>query len=310
MPLGEEKGEDLVLVQTVDFITPVLDDPFAFGQAAAANALSDLYAMGARPIAAMNITGFPASLLNPKDGASGAGMLALSEILRGGRSKVEEAGARLLGGHSVDDTEPKYGLAATGLARQSELFLQSAGRPGDVLVLTKPIGGGVLSTALRRDGLPPRILEELTRTLTALNAAASSAARAAKVSAATDVTGFGLLGHLSNLVVASGVRAEIRAGAVPVLEGARELAQTGCFPGGAKRNLSYVAGRISLTMDAAVEPWLELLLADPMTSGGLLLAVSEERVDDLLREGEARGQLWSRIGRLEAGTPAIRVTLD
>ncbi len=309
LPLGPGTGDDTVLVQTVDFITPVLDDPYAFGQAAAANALSDLYAMGARPIAAMNIVGFPAALLDQSGATRGAGPETLAGMLRGGRAKVEEAGAQLLGGHTVDDAEPKYGLAATGLARRSELLLQSGARPGDALVLTKPIGGGVLSTALRRDGLAPAVLEELTRVLTALNATASAAARTAKASAATDVTGFGLLGHLSNLVVASGVRAEIAAEAVPILGGVVQLAQHGCFPGGARRNLSYVTSRLTLSFASGVEPWQELLLADPMTSGGLLLAVSEDKVGELLREGRANGQEWSRIGRLTAGSPAIRITL-
>lgn len=257
---------DTVLVQTVDFITPVLDDPYSFGQAAAANSLSDLYAMGARPVTALNLVAFPAGLEIPGATDSAA---VLGAILRGGRDKVAEAGATIIGGHSVDDPEPKYGLAATGIARRSELLLQSGAHPGEVLFLTKPIGGGVLSTALKRGGLGPdgltqADLDELTRVLTTLNAFGRDAALAVGARAATDVTGFGLLGHLSNLVLASGVGAEISARLVPVMPGALQLARrgSGCFPGGARRNLDFVAGRVDLDFANGVEEWFQLLLAD------------------------------------------------
>jgi len=329
-PLGPygRPGEDTVLVQTVDFITPVLDDPYSFGQAAAANALSDIYAMGARPVTALNLVAFP-PLPDPSrrsapdhSGSRGhpvsPGPEVLAAILRGGLDKVTEAGATLLGGHSVVDPELKYGLAVTGLAGRSELLLQSAGRPGDALFLTKPIGGGLLSGTLKREGLAPKALDDLTRVVTALNAFGRDAAHAAGARAATDVTGFGLLGHLANLAIASGVGAEVEAGLVPVIPAARDIAVRegpGVFPGGARRNLDFVAGRLALAFDKAVEPWRRLLLADPVTSGGLLVAVPPAGVEtftrtvsEALSSDPRRGYWCSRVGRLtdEAGT--IRVT--
>lgn len=286
---------DVILLQTVDFITPVLDDPYAFGQVAAANSLSDIYAMGGRPVSAMNLVAFPASRV---------GLEVLGTILKGGRDKVQESRARLVGGHSVEDDEPKYGLAVTGLARRSELMLQSAGRPGDVLYLTKPIGGGVLSALLKRDGLPPTLLGEFTHVLTTLNDYARDAAVAAGARCATDVTGFGLLGHLSNLILASGVGVELKAAATPVLPGALEAAERQVFPGGAQRNLDFVGSRLGLTFDPHLEPWRRKLLADPMTSGGLLVAVPEAGVNlfeahlgPMSCDGGHR-PTWARIGRL------------
>jgi len=321
---------DTVLVQTVDFITPVLDDPYAFGQAAAANALSDIYAMGARPVTALNLVAFPADRLRrpagtARPGADGPfGPEVLAAILRGGRDKLTEAGVALLGGHSIDDPEPKYGLAVTGLARRSELLLQSGGRPGDVLFLTKPIGGGLLSTALKRHGLSPDALAELTLVLTTLNAFGRDAALAVGATAATDVTGFGLLGHLSNLVLASGVGAQVEVAAVPVMEAALALAARGpeVFPGGARRNLEFVEGRVGLSFagEPASDSWRRLLLADPMTSGGLLVAVPpaqvarfaellEASLSRVLKKQEAgRTTLWcSRIGSLTDRTATIVV---
>lgn len=277
-----ELDADTLLVQTLDFITPVLDDPYSFGQAAAANALSDIYAMGALPLTAMNIVAFPATL------AGRSATEVLAAILRGGRDKVAEAGASIIGGHSVEDAEPKYGLAVTGVARRPELLLQSAGRPGDVLFLTKPIGGGVLSTALKRQGLPPDILAELTQVLTTLNAFGRDAALGAGVRAATDVTGFGLLGHLSNLMLASGVGAEIEAERVPLITGAAAFAAQGFFPSGARRNLEFVSQRVSLEFRGQVgsrpdTSWRRLVLADPLTSGGLLVAVPADGADTFAR---------------------------
>jgi len=331
---------DTVLVQTVDFITPVLDDPYAFGQAAAANSLSDIYAMGARPVTALNLVAFPADRLrrparSARPGADGPfGPEVLAAILRGGRDKLTEAGVALLGGHSIDDPEPKYGLAVTGLARRSELLFQSGGRPGDVLFLTKPIGGGLLTTALKLEGLPPADLAEFTAVLTTLNAYGRDAALAAGATAATDVTGFGLLGHLSNLVLASGVGAEIEAAAVPVIPAALALASRGpaSFPGGAARNLAFVASRVNLTFSggqpgevtgeggqpgAMAAAGRRLLLADPMTSGGLLVAVPPEqaaRFAEVARAGlkqkaKDTGYWCSRIGRLTDRPAAIAVAL-
>jgi selenide,water dikinase len=319
-PSPASPGSDIVLVQTADFITPVLDDPYAFGQAAAANALSDIYAMGARPVTALNLAAFPADLLATPEGGE-----ILAAILRGGRDKIEEAGAVLIGGHTIDDREPKYGLAVTGVALRSRLLLQSGGRPGDVLFLTKPIGAGLVISALKRDLLDAAALAELTEVLTALNSSGRDAALAVGARAATDITGFGLLGHLSNLVLASGVGAEIRASAVPVMTTALALAtgKAEVFGGGARRNLDFVRGRVDL--QATVEPWQLLLLSDPMTSGGLLVAVAEDKADtfaDLLgrawpssgpgealqkQNAGAPGYWRSRVGRLTSETGRIVV---
>ncbi len=334
---------DTVLVQTVDFITPILDDPYSFGQAAAANSLSDIYAMGARPITALNLLAFPAKLKPPDSSVAAGGTPGqarvrgatdsedvIAAILRGGRDKAAEAGAAIIGGHSVDDPEPKYGLAVTGIARRSELLLQSAGKPGDVLFLTKPIGGGVLSTALKRGGvgpggLAPEALAELTAVLAALNGPGCDAAQAVGARCATDVTGFGLLGHLSNIVLASGVGAEIQASEVPAMAAALELASSQgeqAFPGGAARNLDFAASRLDLAFAGEVELWRRLLLADPMTSGGLLVAVAETQAEAFARlmiaalsprdnkmNLPARKGWCSRIGRLtgQAGRIAVSV---
>lgn len=257
----------------MDFITPVLDDPYHFGQAAAANALGDIYAMGGRPVSAMAVCGFP---------AASAGLDILAEILRGGRDKVAEAGAELVGGHTIEDAEPKYGLAVTGVARRDQLLLQSEARPGDALFLTKPLGGGVLSTALKREGLPQGILAELTLVLTSLNRPGRDAAVAVEARAATDVTGFGLLGHLSHLLVASGVGAVIRASAMPFIAGAPAAAEGGLLPGGARRNLEFAHERVRLRVDPVLPAWKQLLLADPMTSGGLLVAVPADRSEEFI----------------------------
>jgi len=313
---------DTVLVQTVDFITPVLDDPYRFGQAAAANALSDIYAMGARPVTGLNLVAFPSKLLAPTppeasratSGAAPApepvsGVRILTDILRGGLDKLTEAGAVLVGGHSVDDLEPKYGLAVTGLARRSELLLQSNGRPGDILFLTKPVGAGVLTGPLKRGQLGPEVVDELTRVLTTLNAAARDAALAAGARAATDVTGFGLLGHLTNLLLASRVGAEIQASAVPVIRGAEELARASTIGGAAARNLGFAADRVDLRFEADVGPERRLLLVDPMTSGGLLVAVPPAGADRFEEQLSARlDKDWiARIGRLTAETGALTV---
>jgi selenide, water dikinase len=277
-------SDELALVQTVDFFTPVVDDPYDFGRIAAANALSDVYAMGGRPLTALNLVAWPLEQLGPD---------ALSEVLRGGIDVVHAAGAEVVGGHSIDDPEPKYGLAVTGVVHPDRVIANSGGRPGHVLVLTKPLGGGAVVTARKRRAADDALLARAVETMAALNAEAGAAAVRTGAAAMTDVTGFGLLGHLHALARESGVAAEIEAAAVPVLEGvAALLADEGAVSGGSRRNREYADG--FATFADGVEPWRERLVCDATTSGGLLVAV------DATRAHELPGPV---VGRLVAGEP-------
>ena len=252
---------DLALVQTVDFFAPIVDDAYAFGQIAAANALSDVYAMGGTPLSALNIVGYPVGTLPPE---------LLTEILRGGQDKVHEAGAVLVGGHSVVDEEVKYGLAVTGTVHPDRLLTNAAALPGDVLILTKPLGTGVLATALKRGWLGEDEVRALVAVMSRLNREASEAALAAGARCATDVTGFGLLGHALHVARASAVTLELEVAALPWLPGAAALWSRGARPGGAERNLAFVEALVDWGAAGEVERGL---LVDPQTSGGLLVAV-------------------------------------
>jgi len=263
---------DLALVQTVDYITPLVDDPYQFGQIAAANSISDIYAMGARPLLALNIVAFPTDALP---------MSVLAEIMRGGADKAHEAGVRVIGGHSIDDKEPKYGMAVTGLVHPDRILRNSTARPGDRLCVTKPLGMGIVSTAIKRDLASPALLDRAVRIMTTLNKDAAEAAIAVGVTACTDVTGFGLLGHLHEMTAGSGVGARISFARVPVLDGVGQLAGQDVVPGGTKRNLAYAEQFVSF--NAAVDATQRLILADAQTSGGLLLAVAPERAAALAR---------------------------
>ncbi|QYJ14301.1 Selenide, water dikinase [Rubrobacter xylanophilus DSM 9941] len=283
-----------LLLQSVDFFPPIVDDPYRFGQIAAANALSDIYAMGGEPLTAMNLVGFPCSL----------DLGVLREILAGGLSKIEESGARLCGGHSVDDREPKYGLSVSGFVTRERLVRNSGARPGDALILTKPLGFGILTTALKRDLLSEEEIEPAVKTAAALNRAPRDAMLEAGPSAATDVTGYGLLGHLSEMLRASGAGAVVRRGAVPVWERAQHLAAEGCYPGGLKSNRDYLRGSI---FPEGVDETEMLPLYDPQTSGGLLISIPPERSDALLLALRSRGvKDAARIGEVVAGE-GIRV---
>src|SRR6185295_18647889 len=223
--------DDLAIVQTVDFFTPLVDDPYDFGRIAAANALSDVYAMGGTPVSALNLVAFPLERLGPE---------VLTEILRGGADVVAEAGAMLVGGHSIDDPEPKYGLAVTGVVHPAEVTTNAGGRPGQVLVLTKPLGVGAISTALKRGAAGPEHLGPAVAAMTTLNAAAAAAALRAGAGAVTDVTGFGLLGHLNEMALASGLAAEIEAAALPALPGVEALLRgDDAVSGGSRRNRAH-----------------------------------------------------------------------
>jgi len=263
-------SDDLALVQTVDFFAPIVDDPYTFGQIAAANALSDVYAMGGEPLTALNIAAFPVGQLP---------LEVLTEILRGGQDKVHEAGAVVVGGHTVTDEEIKYGLAVTGRADPRRLLTNAGAVPGDVLVLTKPIGTGILATAVKRGDLDAGAARQMLDSMTLLNRDASRAALAVGARCATDVTGFGLLGHLSHVARASAVTLRVNVASVPVLAGAAEAWRRGARTGGAARNADYLEALVDWGPASEVE---RALLTDPQTSGGMLVAVPAGRADDYL----------------------------
>ena len=284
---------DRAIVATVDFFTPVVDDAYDFGRIAAANAFSDVYAMGATPLLALNLVGWPRDTL-PYE--------LLGDVLRGGADIAKAAGAFVLGGHSVDDPEPKYGMVVIGEVHPNRIVTLARARPGDALVLTKPIGTGVLTTALKRDLATAAEIAPAVAAMTTLNAGAARAMRATGggVHAATDVTGFGLLGHLHNMLAASGVAAEVDAAAVPLLPKALELAERGAIPGGTKRNREALAPHVQF--DPKVPEPLRVLLFDAQTSGGLLIAVDPDRANTLIAALQTEATLAAvRIGRLSRG---------
>ncbi|HEX4575545.1 MAG TPA: selenide, water dikinase SelD, partial [Gemmatimonadales bacterium] len=276
----------------------IVDDPYDFGRIAAANAFSDIYAMAATPLFALNLVGWPRDRL-PFE--------LLGDVLRGGADVARAAGAFVLGGHSVDDPEPKYGMVVIGEVRPDRIVRNSGAKPGDALLLTKPLGTGVLATALKRDLVGAGDLGPAVAVMTTLNAGAARAMVAVGVHAATDVTGFGLLGHLRSLLEASGAAAEVRAAAVPVLPGARELARRGAIPGGTERNVASLTDVVSF--GEGVDPVDRVLLADAQTSGGLLIAVAPERSDALVAAlGREAAPAAAVIGRVVAG-PAGRIAV-
>jgi len=286
-------NDDTALVQSVDVFTPVVDDPYDFGQVAAANALSDIYAMGARPLTALSVIGFPVDKLP---------LSVMAAILRGGEDKAREAGIEVVGGHSLDDAEPKYGLCVTGVVHPSRVVTNAGARSGDRLVLTKPLGIGILTHGIKQGLLGRAEVEQVTAVMASLNRAASEAMVRVGVSACTDVTGFGLLGHLGEMLQASGVSARIEVSRVPVLSGARDRLMAGVCPGGTRKNLAYAAPNLAGQERVAEED--RLLLADAQTSGGLLMAVPAHRTDELLRALEENGvETRAVIGEIVAGGP-------
>jgi selenide,water dikinase len=282
------------LVLTVDYFTPIVDDPYAFGQIAAANSLSDVYAMGGRPVAMLSIVGFPRERLP---------LGILGEILKGGAEKAREAGVSVVGGHSIDDPEPKVGYAVLGLVHPARVWRNVGARAGDGLVLTKPIGTGIISTAIKREGTTPAVIDVATRTMAALNRAAAEAAAALPIHAVTDVTGFGLLGHLHGMTSGSAVRVRLTASAIPLLPGVVALAEAGFVPGGTRRNLEAVSGVVR--WDPAIPEPLRSVIGDAQTSGGLLFATPDPAglLAALRRAGvtEAR-QIGVVVGEDPAGT--------
>jgi selenide,water dikinase len=287
------------IVATVDFFAPVVDDAYDFGRIAAANALSDLYAMGATPLFTLNLVSWPRGTL-PFD--------LLGEVLRGGEAVVRAAGAFIVGGHSVDDPGPKYGMAAVGEAHPDRIVTNAGARPGDAVVLTKPLGTGVLTTALKRDLVAEADLAPAVAAMTMLNAGAARAMLAVGVHAATDVTGFGLLGHLHNLLRASGVAGRVRAEAVPLLPGARAAAERGAVPGGTTRNRESLADAVDFSAD--VPETARVLLCDAQTSGGLLIALPQARVPALVEALEREGALVAAVVGSVAAGAAGAITVE
>ncbi len=290
-------SDEIALVQTVDFFAPIVDDPYDFGQIAAANALSDVYAMGGQPLTALNIVAFPTGELP---------LSVLTEILRGGQDKVHEAGAHIVGGHSITDSELKYGLSITGRAHPAFLLTNAAANVGDRLVLTKAIGNGILATALKKasagdEKFASLITETVSRTMLdgmkALNGAASRAALACSVKCATDVTGFGLLGHASHIARASNVTIRIRASSVPILPGAPDAWTSGATSDGLKRNFAYIQ---PMTRWNGTSEVMRAILCDPQTSGGLLVAVPAPKVSQYLSKVENAIEIGEIVEREES----------
>jgi selenide,water dikinase len=290
--------DERALVLTTDFFTPIVDDPFDFGAIAAANALSDVYAMGGTPLCALNIVGFPDASLDAS---------VLAAILRGGAEKAKEAGIDIVGGHTIKTDEPIYGLSVTGMVHPKRIASNAGGRAGDRLVLTKPIGVGVITTAAKQGVDTRGAIGEAIRVMACLNRDAARAIETVNVHACTDVTGFGLLGHLRNVALASGCQARVREAGVPVLEAAKAYVREGVAPGGTHANWRFLEDWVGY--DAEVDKASQLLLCDAQTSGGLLIAVDDAEVPRLLAALAAEGTLAAAvIGELEAGTAGrIRV---
>jgi selenide,water dikinase len=291
--------EDQAIVETVDFFTPVVDDPYWFGRIAAANAFSDIWAMGARPLFALNLVGFPVGKVP---------LESLSEILRGGGDAAREAGAPVLGGHSIDDPEPKYGMAVTGTVHPARILRNVGAKPGDVLLLTKPLGSGIVTTGIKRGTAPAAVVERAVQVMAALNRAAGEVlAASGAVHALTDVTGFGLLGHSWEMAEGSRVRFRLEARAIPVQEGVRELAAADVIPGGSKANLEWVKPHVRFP--EGMSDVDRIVLADAQTNGGLLAAVAPERAGELLAAMSRAGVEAARIGEVRPadGAPGIEV---
>ncbi len=290
---------ELAIIQSVDYFTPIVDDPYDYGAIAVANALSDIYAMGAKPLFALNVVGFH---------SRGMPLEILSRMMRGGSDKAREAGIDIIGGHTIDDKEPKYGLTVTGVIHPSEVVYNSTAQAGDVLFLTKPLGIGILTTGIKRGTVTGAAIARAVEVMSTLNRDASEAMVRVGVNACTDVTGYGLLGHLGEMTQASGVGARIHARAVPVIQQARDLidADLDAVPGGSKNNLTFVSSFVNF------EPTLteaeRLTLADAQTSGGLLISCPPAKADDLEQALRAAGTITAaRIGIMEAEDDTGRI---
>lgn len=305
--VGNDTGDDAAvyrldnntaIVVTVDFFTPITDDPYEFGSVAAANSLSDVYAMGGKPLVALNVVGFPAELA----------VEMLGDVLRGGYDKATEAGCLIVGGHTVDDAEPKYGLSVVGLVEPGREVSNANAQPGDVLVLTKPIGTGIITTGCKQGITPDAILKNAVDVMATLNKGAAEAMMLTGINSCTDITGFGLMGHLQGMARGSNVGAVIDASAVPVLPGVWDLLEKNVVPGGTFRNMNGVDD--SVDWEEGISDQQRLLLCDAQTSGGLLIAVTRGKVDQLISELETSGvETKSLVGEITSENAGrIRVT--
>jgi len=290
-------ADDLAVVQTVDFFTPIVDDPYWFGAISTANSLSDIYAMGAEPIFGLSIVGFPSNRLP---------LSILEDILKGAQDKAKEAGIAILGGHTVEDNEPKYGMAVTGLVHPEKILRNSTAKPGDALILTKPLGMGILTTALKQGIVDPGTEKKIIKIMASLNKKAAEVMGEYPVNACTDITGFGLLGHLHEMTLGSGVNARIKLGDVPILREARGFAEMGIIPGGTVNNLSFVEPHVSF--DKKISNIDQILLADAQTSGGLLISLPSQEVLEFLSRLRSQGIQASKIGEMtEKGIGKINI---
>jgi selenide,water dikinase len=271
-------SEDLAIIQTVDFFTPIVDDPYMFGQIAAANALSDVYAMGGKPLTAMNIVCFPIKAMD---------ISILREILKGGLDKIREAGATLVGGHSVEDSELKYGLSVTGVIHPSKVLTNVGAEPGDRLILTKPLGTGIINTAIKAGMAKEESIEMVTNYMARLNRTASEVIQEIGANACTDITGFGLLGHAFEMIQGTGKGMIIHVSSVPVFPEAVNFAEMGLVPGGTYRNSEFRINQVDI--DPNVSPYLSDILFDPQTSGGLLIAVPGEKAEKMVKRLKGKG---------------------
>lgn len=291
-------SEEIALIQTMDFFTPMVDDPYVFGQVAAANAINDVYAMGGKPLLAMNLVCFPQC----------ADLYVLKEILRGGLDKIKEAGALLVGGHTVDDNEPKYGLSVTGIVHPDKIIGNSGAKPGDILFLTKPLGNGVIATAIKADMVSKEAYEEAVYWMTMLNKEACEAMIEAEVHAATDITGFGLIGHLYEMASGSDVKVEIYSSKVGFMQETLDHARMGLIPGGAYTNRDYLIDKVNI--NPGVDSIVADLLFSPETAGGLLIAVSEEKAEKLVKGLKNRKCAFFEIGKVTgSGYDKIEILL-
>jgi selenide,water dikinase len=292
-------SEDLAIIQTIDFFTPIVDDPYTFGQIAVANALSDVYAMGGKPLTAMNVVCFPIKTLD---------ISVLREILRGGLEKMREAGVVLVGGHSVDDTELKYGLSVTGVMHPSKVITKTGARAGDKLILTKPLGTGIINTAIKGRVAGEETVTKVAGHMATLNKVASEAMQEIGVNACTDITGFGLLGHACEMIQDSEIGMKICTASVPVFAEAIEFAQMGMIPGGTYRNKEFRSSMVKMATE--VPEYVQDILFDPQTSGGLFIAVSAAKANLLLSRLHKAGVVEARIVGEVVGQPKERIIIE
>ena len=291
--------DDLAIVQTVDYFTPVVDDPYTFGQITAANSLSDIYAMGAKPLFALNIVGFPAKTLP---------LEVLTQILKGGADKAAEAGVSIIGGHTINDEEPKYGLSVTAVIDPSKVITNAGAKPGDRLILTKPLGIGIITTAIKKGVVSHETIDEVVRVMSTLNKNAAEVMIETGVNACTDITGFGFLGHLYEMVKGSGAGARINLARVPVIAEAWDLIRQGVAPGGTHRNLAYLEK--NLVVNSGISHEALLVLADAQTSGGLLISVPADKAAGLMRDmKKAQVPVVAEVGEVIEG-PEIRIEIE